>query len=135
MNILNKPFYVVTKPTKVSVIDDICFESTFEGLQKQFAGGLKFEDIVGIYDNKDEAKQKALSELNGGVESDLKLSDWLQDNNNLETWEDEINRSVFEDEKTPCPVCKTQMIFKGFQNKHVYYAFAVCPNCDECWQF
>jgi len=58
-NILQVPFYVVTKPRKLSVIEDICFKSTFSGMELQYKGGLKFEDIYGIYNDEAEALRVA----------------------------------------------------------------------------
>lgn len=35
-----------------------------------------------------------------------------------------------------CPECKTQMEYKPWVNdKGSYRAFAVCPKCDECFEF
>lgn len=59
MNMLNKQMYFVINPTNVSTLADICFVSDFQGLEKQFLGGLKSEDIVGVYDNESEAKEHA----------------------------------------------------------------------------
>jgi len=42
-------FWVVTKPTDGSMVCDICFETDFAGLQRQFAGGLEAQDIMGIW--------------------------------------------------------------------------------------
>ena len=52
-------FWIVTKPTAVSTMQDICFQSDIHGLQLQFLGGLKSENIHGIYTKEAEAKQEA----------------------------------------------------------------------------
>lgn len=52
-------FWIVTKPTKVSTLGDILFKSDVHGLQLQFLGGLKSENIHGIYTDEAEAKQEA----------------------------------------------------------------------------
>ena len=59
MNKLHTNFWVVTKPTRLSVMEDICFESNFAGMELQYAGGLKYEDIYGIYDTEIEAVKSA----------------------------------------------------------------------------
>lgn len=56
-------FWVVTVPTKDSVLIDIYFSTTLNGLMLQFRGGLKSSDIVGIYFDKNAAKKEALSLL------------------------------------------------------------------------
>ena len=38
-------FWVVTMPARRSTIGDICFETDWLGLENQFRGGLKAEDI------------------------------------------------------------------------------------------
>ena len=68
MNILNEKFWVVTKPTMRSVIEDILFKSDWQHIQMQFAGGLTHEQIVGIYTDPAEAilaAQKLMDERNG----------------------------------------------------------------------
>jgi hypothetical protein len=64
MNIYGLPetFWVVTKPSPVSVVGDICYESTFAQLLLQARGGLHEDDIVGVYADEIEAK-KAAAEL------------------------------------------------------------------------
>ena len=52
-------FWVVTMPARRSTIGDICFEIDWLGLENQFRGGLKAEDIRAVYDNEDEAKEHA----------------------------------------------------------------------------
>ena len=61
-------FWVVTMPARRSTIGDICFETNWQGLEKQFRGGLKVEEIRAVYDNEKEAKEHA-----------RKLIRWRQD--------------------------------------------------------
>lgn len=60
MNILDKPFWVVTQPTPASEFNDICFECTFAGLKFQYLGGLQTSDIHGIYTSEAEATRTAI---------------------------------------------------------------------------
>ena len=55
MNIIYVPFFVVTKPTALSTLADICFECTFQGLKVQFLGGLDPDQIFGVYTYQPEA--------------------------------------------------------------------------------
>lgn len=48
-------FWVVTKPNRLSTIEDIVFRSTPQEIGKQFIGGLKPENVVSFYDNEDSA--------------------------------------------------------------------------------
>lgn len=52
-------FWVVTKPTKHSEFGDILFKSDIKSMQYQFLGGLKKNEIVGIYQFKAEAEKIA----------------------------------------------------------------------------
>ena len=52
-------FWVVTQPSPVSVLEDICFPCTFGRLMLQVRGGLTEDDIVGVYADEDEAKGAA----------------------------------------------------------------------------
>jgi hypothetical protein len=54
-----EPFWVVTKPSPASGMEDICFSCTVEGLMRQARGGLDEDDIVGVYANETEARQAA----------------------------------------------------------------------------
>lgn len=49
-------FWVVTEPTVDSVLQDILFLSSVGGMISQAKGGLKQEDIVGLYPLKDKEK-------------------------------------------------------------------------------
>jgi len=62
---LPETFWVVTHPSEVSTVCDICFTCTHEGLMRQALGGLKEDEIVGIYADEGEAR-KAAAELLGG---------------------------------------------------------------------
>ena len=56
---LPEQFYIVTKPSPVSTMEDICFACTFERLMLQVRGGLTEDEIVGIYADETEARQAA----------------------------------------------------------------------------
>jgi hypothetical protein len=60
---LPERFWVVTRPSTVSEPGDICFPCTFERLMLQVLGGLREEDIIGIYAEETEAKQSAVKLL------------------------------------------------------------------------
>ena len=53
------PFWVVIKPTIESKLADILFESDLFGFILQEKGGLKGNEIVGIFTNHAEAKKIA----------------------------------------------------------------------------
>jgi hypothetical protein len=66
---LPKEFWVVTRPTPASVLEDILFQCTFGGLMRQALGGLTEDEIVGVYADEDKAKEaaaKLLGERGGG---------------------------------------------------------------------
>ena len=64
MNITNDTkFWVVTKPTKESTIQDILFECDLSGLRFQFLGGLIPLQIKGLYKSKKTATKIANSLL------------------------------------------------------------------------
>ena len=52
-------FWVVTMPDQRSTVSDICFETDWVGLDNQFRGGLKANEIRAVYDNENEAKEHA----------------------------------------------------------------------------
>lgn len=54
-----KEFWVVTKPTVVSQLLDICWKSTPWSINLQFFGGLKANDIIGFWTEEKEAKRIA----------------------------------------------------------------------------
>jgi hypothetical protein len=51
--------WIVTTPTKYSTLQDICFQADIYDLEKQFKGGLKAEDVVGMYLGQSPAEEKA----------------------------------------------------------------------------
>lgn len=55
--------WIVTRPTKESVLADILFECDIDKLQKQFAGGLTANEILGIYVKPKEAEAVAMEAL------------------------------------------------------------------------
>ena len=57
---LSEKFWVVTKPSPVSELGDICFACTFERLMTQVRGGLNEDEIMGIYADEGEAKDAAM---------------------------------------------------------------------------
>ena len=52
-------FWIVTQATKLSTLADICFQVDIEDLEKQFKGGLKAENVVGMYLDQSPAEEKA----------------------------------------------------------------------------
>ena len=64
-------FFIVEKPYKNSGIDDIVYESTLPEFALQFKGGLKIEDILGVYKQKSDAR-RAGTEALMGYEKQLK---------------------------------------------------------------
>jgi hypothetical protein len=52
-------FWVVTKPTKYSELVDIFFKTDLFGFVLQMKGGLKENEIVGVYKNEGKAKKEA----------------------------------------------------------------------------
>lgn len=59
--------WIVVKPSPVSELADICFSCTYEKFMLHVRGGLKEEEIVGIYADEDEAKQTAMKLLGKAV--------------------------------------------------------------------
>ena len=52
-------FWVVTTPTPVSDLGDICFQCDFAQFALQVRGGLNENEIVGIYADQQAAAQEA----------------------------------------------------------------------------
>ena len=52
-------FWIVTEATKFSTLEDICFQVDIEDLEKQFKGGLKAENVVGMWLDQSPAEEKA----------------------------------------------------------------------------
>ena|SRR3990167_1087110 len=63
IDMLITKLWFITKPSGVSTLADICFETDAVGLALQFRGGLEASDIVGMFDNESEAKHYANSLL------------------------------------------------------------------------
>jgi hypothetical protein len=59
-------FYVVTSPTKHSTLGDILFEADICGMGRQYLGGLRDNEIVGLYKSKKEAMEHAKKLLHEG---------------------------------------------------------------------
>ncbi len=59
-----RKFFIVEKPkNKNSTIEDIVFESDVFHFANQIRGGLKFEDIIGIYKQKSDARRAGMEAL------------------------------------------------------------------------
>jgi len=57
-------FFVVTKPkSKKTTIDDIVFESDVFHFANQIKGGLAFDDVIGVYEQKSDARRKGTESL------------------------------------------------------------------------
>ena len=52
-------FWVVTKPTKQSVLIDILFNADMKRMELQFKGGLSNKEIIGIFTTQNEAEKVA----------------------------------------------------------------------------
>jgi len=52
-------FWVVTTPSKISELNDILFLASVGDMMVQTRGGLKEDNVVGLYPQKDAAKAKA----------------------------------------------------------------------------
>jgi hypothetical protein len=64
---LSNTFWVVTKPSPVSELGDICFACTFKQLMNQSRGRLHEQDIIGIFADEAEAKQMAMKLLGRNI--------------------------------------------------------------------
>lgn len=73
--------WVTTDATPVSVIEDICFETTLRGLELQFRGGLSMDSNPTIYTKKDEALMEAKKRL--------KVAEFIEKIRNTEITEDD----------------------------------------------
>ena len=66
-------FFVATKPkSKKATIDDIVFESDVFHFANQVKGGLAFDDVIGIYEQKSDARRKGTESLK---EYDMQLKE------------------------------------------------------------
>ena len=52
-------FWVVTKPTKQSLLIDILFNADMKRMELQFKGWLSSKEIIGIFTTKNEAEKVA----------------------------------------------------------------------------
>lgn len=52
-------FWVVTKPSKKSTLVDILFDTDIKGMELYFRGGLKGNEIIGMFRGKNEAEKVA----------------------------------------------------------------------------
>ena len=57
--------WIVTRPTQVSTLADLVFQTSVPLLEKQFRGGLSPDDIMGVYLNEQEARAVGASLLAG----------------------------------------------------------------------
>jgi len=57
--------WIVTRPTQVSTLADIVFQTSVPLLANQFRGGLSPDDIMGVYLNEQEARAVGTSLLAG----------------------------------------------------------------------
>jgi len=55
--------WIVTDPREGSTLEDICFRTSIEGLQRQFAGGLSADDHPAAFSDKGEAVAEAKNRL------------------------------------------------------------------------
>ena len=56
---LPETFWVVTRPSAVSELADICFPCSVAELMLRTLGGLHVDDIVGVFANETEAQETA----------------------------------------------------------------------------
>jgi len=57
-------FFVVGKPrSKNATMEDIVFESDIFHFANQIRGGLKFEDVIGLYKQKSDARREGMEVL------------------------------------------------------------------------
>ena len=73
-------FFVVEKPrSKNTTIEDIVFESDVFYFANQIRGGLKFENIIGLYKQKSDARREGMEALKA-YQSQLKeMEDAMED--------------------------------------------------------
>jgi hypothetical protein len=55
--------WVVSNPTPHSILPDVCFETTLDGLRLQFAGGLSMDDPPAVFRSEEEAHEEAKNRL------------------------------------------------------------------------
>jgi hypothetical protein len=71
-------FFIVTKPSQKSTIDDIVFESDVFHFANQIRGGLKFEDVTGIYKQKSDARRAGTEALKVFQDSLKEMEDAME---------------------------------------------------------
>jgi len=64
-----KEFWVVTKPTPFSVLQDVCFQSDWKGIILQSKGGLNPDEVMAVFDNQIEAVNLAEELLGVGEDT------------------------------------------------------------------
>jgi hypothetical protein len=72
-------FFIVTKPFQNSTIDDIVFETDVFYFANQIRGGLKFEDVTGIYKQKSDARRAGTESLKIYQDSLKEMEDAMND--------------------------------------------------------
>jgi hypothetical protein len=55
--------WVVSNPTPHSILPDVCFETTLDGLRLQFAGGLSMDDDPAVFTSEEAAYEEARNRL------------------------------------------------------------------------
>jgi len=65
MNVHGLPeeFWIVTKPSPLSTMEDVCFSCSFQRLMLQARGGLSEDEIVGVFADEGEARRSAATLL------------------------------------------------------------------------
>lgn len=71
-------FWMVTKATPVSEIDDIFGEYDLAGLRLQFLGGLRIDKVVGVWDNEAEARKEAEKQLKTRPKTRMEDVSWVR---------------------------------------------------------
>lgn len=56
-------FWIVVDARPISELDDILFDTTIDGLERQFKGGLTSDDNITIFSDHKEAEQEAQRRL------------------------------------------------------------------------
>lgn len=57
------PIWVVTDPSPHSMLPDVCFQTTLDGLRLQFAGGLTMDEHPAVFTEEDAAHEDAKNRL------------------------------------------------------------------------
>jgi hypothetical protein len=73
-------FFVVTKPrSKNATMEDIVFESDIFYFANQIRGGLKFEDVIGLYKQKSDARREGMEALKAYGSQLKEMEDAMED--------------------------------------------------------